>query len=251
MSVPGDRRPAATARRSAFTLIELLVVVAVIGILAALLMPAVLHAMKSATTTQCISNLNQFQAATLNYANGHDTFLPPLNTACPSLEWTPPRKWWQLLTPYHRNDEVYRCPAKKATAIGYSMNHRVFTPPRSKLSHLNLWVGPQQITLCKNPAGTLLYCDVGVVTNIHDDVESWIETAANPGCARMPIDMIHGAHDGKSEYVWWETSPSRPFPRHPAYKTNCAFFDGHVEGIVTRDIVDDDYGDPGCIYDND
>jgi len=240
----------ARSRGRGFTLIELLVVIAVIGILAAMLMPAVLRAMKAAEATNCLSNIRQFVSATLNYANDHDSFIPPLNSGSPHLEWTPAQMWWKFLEPYTRDLEVFRCPAKKRTKIGYSMNHRVFTPPRSKLDHLNLWVGPQQITLCKNPAGTILYCDVGWVTNIDAEPKDWNEDDRNPGCCRMPIDMNHGAHDGKTLYVWWETSPTRPFPRHPGFKTNCAFFDGHAEGIATWDIVNDDYYDPDCLYDN-
>ncbi len=236
--------------RQAFTLIELLVVIAVISILAAMLMPAVINAMKTADAANCTSNLKQIAAAMLNYANAHDGFMAPLNTAAPSLEWDPPKKWWQLLEPFSRELGIFRCPAKKRTQIGYSMNHRVFTPPRSKLSHLNLWVGPQQLTVCNNPSATILFLDVGWVTNIADAPREWNEDDRNPGCARMPIDMNHGAHDGKKEYVWWETSPTRPVPRHPADKTNCSFFDGHVDGIVTREIADDDYFDPGCLYDN-
>lgn len=65
-----------TARRRAFTLIEMLVVIAVIGILAALLLPALARAKAKALQTQCLNNLKQIGAAIQLYADENGDTLP-------------------------------------------------------------------------------------------------------------------------------------------------------------------------------
>lgn len=138
--------------RKAFTLVELLVVIAIIGILVALLLPAVQAAREAARRTHCKNQLHQIGVAFLNHENTHGYFPsggwgwtwtgdPDSGTGerqpggwayslLPFLEsvdahavgsgLTPAQKRVALMEQQQQIEPTFYCPSRRAAALSYA-----------------------------------------------------------------------------------------------------------------------------------
>ena len=118
-------------QRSGFTLVELLVVIAIIGILVALLLPAIQAAREAARRAQCLNNLKQIGLAIQNFESTMK-YVPASREPCgigtwavqllPFIEETAAYSQWdRTITYYSQRREsrtfqvaVYYCPTRRA-----------------------------------------------------------------------------------------------------------------------------------------
>lgn len=88
-------------RSAAFTLIELLVVLAIVGILAAILLPTLVSAKERTRSTLCIGNLRQWGLAFGMYAGDNNDFIPRRGQGVQELfNIDRPDDWFNALPPY-------------------------------------------------------------------------------------------------------------------------------------------------------
>ncbi len=147
---PSARKTCATLRpRVAFTLVELLVVIAVIGILIALLLPAVQAAREAARRTQCVNHLRQYAVA----VHGHIDAIGYFPTGGWGWDWVgdpnrgtaerQPGGWNFNLQPYMEQTQTYGLGAglsgtQQATALANMVRtyQRYFNCPTRRTPQL-------------------------------------------------------------------------------------------------------------------
>jgi prepilin-type N-terminal cleavage/methylation domain-containing protein len=120
-------------KRNGFTLVELLVVIAIIGILVALLLPAVQAAREAARRSQCVNNLKQMTIAALNYENAHKQLFKVTTWNAGNTEIQSPDHGFHIyLLPFMEYQSIYD---QYSFAVKWShFNNR--TPSRANIPEL-------------------------------------------------------------------------------------------------------------------
>ena len=97
--------------KRAFTLVELLVVIAIIGILIALLLPAINAAREAGRRAQCMNNIKQMGLAAINYQEDHGKFPPGVMVPASETPWTTTNSgvnWAIQVLPYTEYNGLYK-----------------------------------------------------------------------------------------------------------------------------------------------
>lgn len=245
--VIGMQHSARLAERTRkFTLIEMLVVVAIIGILAALLMPALRNAIAVARDTQCLNNFRQIGIMQNSYANDnagrtqaartHYTFMPVVFTGGHSSYYF----WQNFLMPYYEpGSSIITTYKVSLTYGGYTvyMPKPVFACPA---------VAPDDI-VGMNAAGFRSNCKMAIAFNSNCNSVSLTRVVA-PSRTFMLMDMLGDAGTDQAVaanrlYSWggtpmWMLSYGKP-PRHGGQVClNVGFMDSRAQTMPFSELPD-------------
>lgn len=139
----------------AFTLVELLVVIAIIGVLVALLLPAIQAAREAARRSQCVNNLHNLSLSILNYEAAKGGFPPFVDCwTDPEFEakyasghrmgrWYDSHTWYSLIAPYIEQSTYY-------SLIDFDYSYSHVTNEAARRVFMDLHRCPSDIGLQRN-----------------------------------------------------------------------------------------------------
>lgn len=202
--------------RKGFTLVELLVVIAIIGVLVALLLPAIQAARESARRTQCANNLKQLALACLNYESANKTF--PVGGASKGNMLS----FHAYILPYIEETALYdQIDFKLTNGWGQTVNHKVAMSP------VNMYFCPSNIH--------------GVYDGVPDVQKSLFASSSYQGQQAYTqhytgVAGAKGAHPTSPNNYDWEPDDSRCGSSYDGISVNGVLY--RDSKVKSQDITD-------------
>ena len=197
--------------RCGFTLVEVLVVIAIVGILAALLFPAVKGATERAQAAKCVNNLRQIAAASQLYAGDHNGAFPGIPLGNWPFGGFLDNVTGQLTGPgalaeggYASDPKIFYCPSWPPEGLGF----------------------PDTVTAWNEGRGFIGYCYFGGATATADGLvltalsEAFAQRTTSGSINMLAMDICANP-TGPAPF--WNHSPKKP------RGGNILFSDGSVQ----------------------
>ena len=230
-------------RRSAFTLVELLVVIAIIGVLVAMLLPAVQAARATARRAQCANNMRQVGLAIHQFCDAHKGHFPLMMHDIDPKDLK--QTWIYALAPYMENvDAIRLCPEdlKRIENPAHTDANGNVVEVRPTSYAMNGYLRPEGF----NPTGRT----PGFVTKFSQLAEThrtivMFEAGLGVEATRDHVESPDwfGAYNLKrntppNHAVWDAVKGDVAVDRHHGGVANYLYADGHVDAIAAEQIAE-------------
>ena len=243
LDVMGRPYPSRSAGSLGLSLVELLIVISVIGLLMAMLLPAIGRVRESALGVRCAVNLHNVGIASSTYSGEWRGMVPIAYT---SITW---QFWYQLLAPYTDEADVVNnpargrilrgCPKWRSSTVFESLPAGDWQWTQYSGYCETLFLQPQwTITpggVAPYPFGCTMYEPTWWGTTMNNPLVKVTSKSSRP----FIFDASHASVDVVG---WWPDKAAKDcFQRHNG-RGNVLFFDGRIAPNTWQEIAQSECG---------